>query len=190
VSPPLLDRARAAAIPLAQTYGLTEACSQVTTSTIGDPSTAGPPLFCTRVATADDGEILVRGPTVARVEPDGWLHTGDLGELDAEGRLRVTGRRSERIVTGGENVAPAEVEGVLESHPAVAEAAVHARPDPEWGEAVVATVVLRDGMRADPDDLRAHCRAALAPYKVPKTVEFATALPRTQSGKLRREALK
>jgi o-succinylbenzoate---CoA ligase len=190
VPPPLLDRARAGGIPLAQTYGLTEACSQVTTSAIGDPSTAGPPLFCTRVATTGDSEILVRGPTVARVESDGWLHTGDLGDLDAEGRLRVTGRRSETIVTGGENVAPAEVEGVLESHPAVAEAAVHARPDPEWGEAVIATVVLRDNMRADSDDLRAHCRSALAPYKVPKTVGFATALPRTQSGKLRREALK
>jgi acyl-CoA synthetase (AMP-forming)/AMP-acid ligase II len=124
------------------------------------------------------------------VEPDGWLHTGDLGALDADGGLRVTGRRSETIVTGGENVAPAEVEGVLESHPAVAEAAVHARPDPEWGEAVVATVVLREGMNADAEDLRAHCRSALAPYKCPKAVEFATALPRTESGKLRREALK
>src|SRR5213079_1844269 len=128
IPPPLLDRARTAGVPLAQTYGLTEACSQVTTSAVGDPTTAGPPLFCTRVATAEDGEILVRGPTVARVDADGWLHTGDLGELDAEGRLRVTGRRGDTIVTGGENVAPAEVEGVLESHPAVAEAAVHARP--------------------------------------------------------------
>jgi O-succinylbenzoic acid--CoA ligase len=192
VPPGLLDRARAAGVPLAQTYGLTEACSQVTTSAIGDPSTAGPPLFCTRVATGEGGEILVRGPTVARGArgDDGWLHTGDLGELDAEGRLRVTGRRSETIVTGGENVAPAEVEGVLESHPAVAEAAVHARPDSEWGEAVVATVVLRDGMHADPEDLRTHVRAALAPFKVPKSVEFVSALPRTPSGKLRREALK
>jgi o-succinylbenzoate---CoA ligase len=102
----------------------------------------------------------------------------------------VTGRRGETIVTGGENVAPAEVEGVLETHPAVAEAAVHARPDPEWGEAVVATVVLREGMHADPEDLRAHVRAALAPFKVPKAVEFATVLPRTPSGKLRRQALK
>ncbi|MDQ6915939.1 MAG: AMP-binding protein, partial [Actinomycetota bacterium] len=191
VPPALLERAREAGVPLAQTYGLTQACSQVTTSAIGDPSTAGPPLFCTRVEIADDGEILVAGPTVApgATGPDGRLHTGDLGTLDDHGRLTVTGRRSETIVTGGENVAPAEVEAVLEAHPAVAEAAVHARPDSEWGEAIVATVVPRDGVRLDPDDLRAHCRATLAGFKVPKAIEIATSLPRTASGKLRRDAL-
>jgi len=191
VPPALLERARAAGLPLAQTYGLTEACSQVTTSAIGDPSTAGLPLFCTRVEIAPDGEILVAGPTVApgATDADGVLHTGDLGELDERGRLRVTGRRAETIVTGGENVSSVEVEAILEAHPAVAEAAVHGRPDEEWGEAVVATVVLRDGMRADPRDLRAHCRASLAGFKVPKTIELAPALPRTPSGKLRRTAL-
>lgn len=191
VAPALLERARAARVPLAQTYGLTQACSQVTTSAIGDPSTAGPPLFCTSVEVAPDGEVLVAGPTVApgATAADGRLHTGDLGTLDERGRLTVTGRRSETIVTGGENVAPAEVEAVLEAHPAVAEAAVHARPDEEWGEAVVATVVPRDGMHVDPADLRAHCRAALAGFKVPKAIELATSLPRTASGKLRRDAL-
>jgi O-succinylbenzoic acid--CoA ligase len=189
--PALRERAREAGFPLAQTYGLTEACSQVTISEIGDPATAGRPLFCTSVDIGDSGEILVRGPTVApgAADPGGWLHTGDLGELDESGRLRVTGRRAETIVTGGENVAPAEVEGVLEAHPAVAEAAVHGRSDPEWGETVVATVVLRDGMRTDAAELLAHCRAALAGFKVPKAIEFAAALPRTASGKLRREAL-
>jgi o-succinylbenzoate---CoA ligase len=189
--PALAERGRAAGVPLAQTYGLTEACSQVTTSAIGEPSTAGSPLFCTSVSTAPDGEILVAGPTVAPAAagPDGLLRTGDLGELDDRGRLRVTGRRAETIVTGGENVAPAEVERVLEEHPAVAEAAVHGRPDPEWGEAVVATVVLRDGMRVDAAELRAHCRAALAGFKVPKAIDFAGSLPRTASGKLRRDAL-
>jgi O-succinylbenzoic acid--CoA ligase len=191
VSPDLRERAREAGLPLAQTYGLTEACSQVTTSAIGDPSTAGPPLFCTTVSTGPDGEILVAGPTVApgAAGPDGLLHTGDLGELDERGRLRVIGRRTETIVTGGENVAPGEVEGVLEAHPAVAEARVHGQPDPEWGEAVVATVVLRDGMRIDAVELRAHCRAALAGFKVPKAFEFAGSLPRTPSGKLRRDAV-
>jgi O-succinylbenzoic acid--CoA ligase len=191
VAPAVLERAGAAGIPLAQTYGLTQACSQVTTSAVGDPSTAGPPLFCTSVTIAGDGEILVSGPTVApdAAGPGGVLQTGDLGELDERGRLTVTGRRSDTIVTGGENVAPAEVEAVLEAHPAVAEAAVHARPDPEWGEAVVATVVPRDGMRVDPADLRAHCRAALAGFKVPKAIELATGLPRTPSGKIRRHAL-
>jgi o-succinylbenzoate---CoA ligase len=184
----LLERASAAGVPLAQTYGLTEACSQVTTSDIGDPTTAGRPLFCTRVDIGERGEILVRGPTVAPAAGP-VLHTGDLGELDAAGRLAVRGRASELIVSGGENVSPVEVEAVLEAHPAVAEAAVHGRPDPQWGEAVVATVVLRDGRHADEADLRAHCRAALAGFKVPKAIAFARSLPRTAAGKLRREAL-
>jgi o-succinylbenzoate---CoA ligase len=190
VAPELLRRARDAGVPVAQTYGLTEACSQVTTARPGDEQPdAGPPLFCTRVRMAGDGEILVAGPTLASAGPGGWHPTGDLGDLDGDGRLRVTGRKADTIVTGGENVAPTEVEAVLAEHPAVAEAAVHARPDPDWGEAVVATVVLRDGMRADPADLLAHCTARLARFKVPKDVRFAAALPRTRSGKLLRRAL-
>ena len=92
-------------------------------------------------------------------------------------------------MTGGENVAPAEVEAVLEAHPAVSEAAVHARPDDEWGEAVVATVVLAPGGAATADELRAHVRGRLAAFKVPKDVGFATTLPRTPSGKLLRRLL-
>lgn len=187
----LAQRALDRGWPLAQTYGLTEACSQVATSPIGEPQTAGPPLEGTRVEIASDGEILVAGATVARgaVAPDGWLHTGDLGLLDAAGRLLVTGRSADTIVSGGENVSPAEVEAVLEAHPAVAEAAVLGRADPEWGEAVMATVVLRPGHGADAQQLRAHCAASLAPYKVPKAISFATELARTASGKLRRGAL-
>jgi o-succinylbenzoate---CoA ligase len=174
----LVGRAAAAGVPVATTYGLTEACSQVTT--------LGAPLFCTTVRLASDGEILVRGPTVAPAAGP-VLHTGDLGEWSADGALHVVGRKADTIVTGGENVAPAEVEAVLEAHPAVAEAAVHGRPDAEWGEAVVATVVLRAAAGAE--ELRAHCAARLAPYKVPKAVAFADVLPRTPSGKLRRAAL-
>lgn len=190
--PPLARRAAAAGIPVAQTYGLTEACSQVTTSAIGSPETAGRPLPGTRVALAPDGEILVAGPTVAPSarDEDGLLHTGDLGALDASGRLAVTGRKADTIVTGGENVAPAEVEAVLASHPAVAEAAVYGRSDPEWGERVVAAVVLRPGAAGAAEELRAHCRGALAGFKVPKEIWFATdGLPRTPSGKLLRRAL-
>ncbi len=183
IPPALLERADAAGVRCVTTYGMTEACSQITTG--------GPPLFCTRVRIAGDGEILVRSPTVApgAVAADGWLHTGDLGALDEHGHLRVTGRATDTIVTGGENVAPAEVEAVLEAHPAVAEAAVHGRPDDEWGEAVVATVVLRDGMRADAETLRGHVREHLAPFKVPKAIAFTAALPRTPSGKLLRRDL-
>jgi o-succinylbenzoate---CoA ligase len=178
ISPGLLGRAAAAGVPVAPTYGLTEACSQVTT--------LGAPLFCTRVRLAADGEILVSGPTVAP-SAGPVLHTGDLGAWNADGALHVAGRKSDTIVTGGENVAPAEVEGVLESHPAVAEAAVHGRAHREWGEAVVATVVLRAD--ASEDDLRSHCAARLAPFKVPKAIRFADALPRTRSGKLVRDRL-
>ena len=185
VPPDLLRRAAAAGVPVAQTYGLTETCSQVTTQSPGDPEPdAGPPLFCTRVRVAGDGELMVSGPTVAG---GGELATGDLGRRDAAGRVTVTGRKADTIVTGGENVAPTEVEAVLTEHPAVAEAAVHARPDATWGEAVVATVVLRAPVTEA--ELRGHCAARLAAFKVPKAVTFAGALPRTASGKLLRRAL-
>jgi o-succinylbenzoate---CoA ligase len=189
---PLVARAREAAIPVAQTYGLTEACSQVTTARPGDAQPdAGPPLFCTRVRIDAEGQILVHSPTVARgaAGPDGWLATGDLGALDAEGRLTIVGRKADTIISGGENVAPAEVEAVLAEHPAVAEAVVYGRPDAEWGEVIVATVVLKPGTGAAEDDLREHCAARLAPYKVPKSVAFAADLPRTPSGKLIRRDL-
>jgi O-succinylbenzoic acid--CoA ligase len=183
IPPVLLERAAAAGVRVVSTYGLTEACSQVTTG--------GHPLFCTRVELSPAGEILVGGPTVAPGArgADGLLHTGDLGAWDADGTLRITGRAADTIVTGGENVAPAEVEAVLEAHPAVAEAAVHARPDDEWGEAVVATVVLAPGAAATGEQLRAHVRERLAGFKVPKEIGFATALPRTPSGKLLRRLL-
>ena len=117
----------------------------------------------------------------------GVLATGDLGELLADRSLRVLGRKSETIITGGENVSPSEVEAVLEEHPEVAEAAVYAVADKAWGEAVHALVVARGPV--DAAELRAHCAARLAPYKVPKAITFAAALPRTASGKLQRGSL-
>jgi O-succinylbenzoic acid--CoA ligase len=190
-SPALLERAAAAGVPVAQTYGLTEACSQVTTSPPGEPATAGPPLPGVELRLAPDGEILVGGQTVApgAVAADGFLHTGDLGLLDEQGRLTVTGRKADTIVSGGENVAPTEVEAVLLGHPAVLDAGVFGAPDPEWGEAVSATVVLRRGQAATEEELRAYCAERLARFKVPKAIGFATALPRTASGKLLRRAL-
>jgi O-succinylbenzoic acid--CoA ligase len=193
----LLDRAHDAGVPVSLTYGLTETCSQVTTTPVAEigasRTSAGGPLFCTSVRIAPDEEILVRGPTVApgAPAPDGWLHTGDLGSLDERGRLRVTGRKADTIVSGGENVAPAEVEAVLEAHAGVREAAVLGRPDERWGEAVTAIVVARGGAALDPEELREHCRRALAPFKVPKRfVLAAEPLPRTRSGKLLRRELR
>jgi O-succinylbenzoic acid--CoA ligase len=193
----LIARAQAAGVPVTPTYGLTEACSQV--------STAGPTLFCTRVSIDTAGEILVAGPTVApgSVAADGWLHTGDLGAIDEQGSLALSGRASETIVSGGENIVPSEIEAVLESHPDVLEAAVVGREDAKWGEAVSAIVVLCPDrapsgrrMPAIPPagvveaELRAHCAEQLAPFKVPKSVSLRTSpLPRTRSGKLLRREL-
>ncbi len=196
----LLARAREAGIPVAASYGMTEACSQI--------ATAGWPLIGVELRIAqDDGEVLVRGPTIApgSIASDGWLATGDLGELDGRGRLRIAGRKADTIVTGAENVAPLEVESVLLEHPAVADAAVFGRPDTEWGEAVVATVVLRDGFGWEGgvdcvdggaaggvgvQELRAHCAARLAGFKVPKAIAFSDRLPRSDGGKLLRRELR
>jgi O-succinylbenzoic acid--CoA ligase len=178
-----------------QTYGLTEACSQVTTLAPVDAhrklGSAGRPLLTTHLRI-QDGEILVQGPTVApgRADADGWLHTGDLGHIDEEGFLYVQDRIDDMIVSGGENIVPAEVEEVLLRHPEVADAAVVGREDPEWQQAVTAVVVLVNGSVATPDDLRHHCADSLADFKVPKRVELAAALPRTPSGKLMRRALR
>jgi o-succinylbenzoate---CoA ligase len=118
---------------------------------------------------------------------NGTLRTGDLGRLDDHGRLIVTGRKSDTIISGGENVAPAEVEAVLLEHPAVEDAGVFARPHPEWGEAVTARVVLRRDTTET--ELREFVRERLAGFKVPKTIEVAEVLPRTASGKLLRREL-
>ena len=216
----LLERCAASGIPVVQTYGLTEACSQVATLSPADapkrPGAAGRPLYpnAVRIALADGtdaapgeaGEILVRGPIVmagyhgqpeatARTIVDGWLHTGDVGSLDADGLLHVLDRRDDLIITGGENVYPAEVEGVLVEHPWVAEAGVIGVPDDRWGQRVIAIVRLSDAPDVAaanaPEVLRAHCRARLGGYKVPGEVRITgEELPRTAAGKLRRAALR
>lgn len=182
ISPGLLRRAETAGVPVAPTYGMTEACSQI--------ATFGVPLHGVELRIVD-GEVHVRGPIVApsALAEDGWLHTGDLGELDERGRLRIIGRSSETIVSGGENVAPAEVEAVLLEHPAVADAGVFARADTEWGERVAAIVVLRDGQAISALELQDFVSARLARFKVPKEIAFSDRLPRTASGKLLRREL-
>jgi O-succinylbenzoic acid--CoA ligase len=209
----LMERARARGIPVLLTYGLTEACSQVTTEGPGDAdgTTAGAPLPGLEVRILDgglrplppgeEGTIAVRGRSLMRgyldeegataeVLRDGWLLTGDVGRLDARGRLTVLARRTDLILSGGENVYPAEVEAVLADHPAVAEVAVVGRPDPRWGQVPVAVVVPR--RTAAPDalpGLRAWARSRLAAFKVPAEVLPATELPRTAAGKVDRAAV-
>jgi o-succinylbenzoate---CoA ligase len=179
----LLEWAERVGFPAVPVYGMTETSSQVVA---GIP---GRPLRDVELSIAGDGEILVRGPMVARgaLAGDAWLHTGDSGRLDDEGRLHVLGRLKELIVTGGEKVAPAEVEEALLTHPAVRDAGVVGLPDPEWGEAVTAFVVLR--APATEADLIEHLRPLLAPYKLPKRIEQVPALPRNPAGKLLRREI-
>jgi o-succinylbenzoate---CoA ligase len=184
IAPALLARAGGARVGVSPSYGMTEACSQIATEGIA--------LLGTEVSIAHDGEVLVRGRTVATgaLGPDGWLHTGDLGALDDAGRLVIAGRKADTIVTGGENVAPVEVESVLLEHPGVVDAAVFGRIDPEWGEAIVAHVVLADGADLETEALRAHCVSRLAPFKVPKRFEPVAGVPRGATGKLLRRELR
>jgi O-succinylbenzoic acid--CoA ligase len=183
----LVEWATARGLPVLQTYGMTETASQIATLSAAEAlerrGSAGRPLPGVELEIADDGEILVRGPMVApgALSADGWLHTGDRGRLE-DGYLAVEGRLDDVIVTGGENVAAVEVEEALLSHPAVADAAVVGLPDPEWGEAVTAFVVL--SAETPESDLIAHCRGRLAGYKVPKAVQRVDSLPRNAAGKL------
>jgi O-succinylbenzoic acid--CoA ligase len=189
----LLEWAVEIGLPVLQTYGMTETASQVATLRAGEAVThhgsAGRPLLGVELSIAGGGEILVRGPMVARgaVADDGWLHTGDAGHLDEDGFLHVEGRIDDVIVTGGENVGAGEVEDVLLSHPAVADAAVAGRPDREWGAAVTAWVVLATHV---PDvELASHCRGRLAGHKVPKAFVRMEELPRNAAGKVLRRRL-
>lgn len=212
----LIERADGEDIPVHPTYGMTETASQIATArpaeALACEGTVGRPLFGTDVTIVDEdgepvgagetGELVVAGPTVTagyldeavteRAFGTYGLHTGDLGYRDEVGRLWITGRRSDLIVTGGENVDPAEVREVLCSHPAIEDAAVVGLDDEEWGERVAALVVADAGNDESPDGdaLRAHCRERLAGYKLPRTIEFTTALPRTPSGTVNRAVVR
>ncbi|MCO4770689.1 MAG: AMP-binding protein [Deltaproteobacteria bacterium] len=191
----LLARARAAGLPAFATYGMTEAGSTVTLeSSLDGASSAGTPLPGVGVRIGEGDVIEVRTPAmmegydpphVTPLTDDGWLRTRDVGRLEPDGRLVVLDRRSDLIVTGGENVAPARVEEVIASHPAVDEVAVLGLPDPSWGQRVVA--VVRPRGPVDCADLVDWCRGRLAPYEVPKDWQITgDALPRDPTGKLRR----
>jgi O-succinylbenzoic acid--CoA ligase len=212
---PLLEECRRRGVPVVQTYGLTETASQVATLAPEEALTrlgsAGKPLFGTELrvlredgsdcAADEAGEIVVRGPTVspgylnrpeetARALRDGWLHTGDLGYLDTEGYLYVLDRRDDLIVSGGENVYPAEIESVLQTHPAVLEAGVCGVADARWGSVPLAMVALRPGTAAGADTLLAFCAERLARFKLPSRIVFVDELPRNAAGKLVRSELR
>jgi O-succinylbenzoic acid--CoA ligase len=190
----LLVRARAKGFEVLQTYGLTETASQVACERPGeaDGTTAGRPLPGTEIRIGADGEIEVRGPTLMRGylgEPPvrEWFRTGDLGEIDSRGRLTVHARRTDLIVSGGENVYPAEVEAALLTHPGVKDAAVVPWPDPSLGQVGWAAVVTRAPVGSQELDI--HVRKRLAAFKAPRRYVFLLELPRAESGKLDRVAL-
>jgi O-succinylbenzoic acid--CoA ligase len=193
LDPALRDAAARIGARVVSTYGLTESC--------GGLAYDGIPFDGTDIRVGPSGEIELTGSTVmegyrddpsataAAFTTDGWLRTGDLGELDAEGRLVVLGRADDAIRTGGETVWPDEVEAALRSHPGVGDVAVVGVPDAEWGQRVAAWVVPADPS-APPtlDQLRERCRERLARFKAPSELILVRALPRTPSGKLRRGA--
>jgi o-succinylbenzoate---CoA ligase len=191
----LLETARAAGVPVVTTYGMTETC--------GGCVYDGVPLDGVQVRIGDDESIWIGGPVLfsgylggPRAAGDGWLRTSDLGRLDAAGRLVVRGRADDVINTGGHKVVPGEVAAVLLTYPGVRDAAVLSEPDPEWGERVVAVVVLADP--ADPPTLellRLHVQERLPRYAAPSRVAVVEAVPMLSSGKhdlprLRRELLR
>jgi fatty-acyl-CoA synthase len=148
------------------------------------------------LAPGERGEICVRGPQVMAgywnnreatnevIDADGWFHTGDIGQADEDGYVYVVDRLKDMVITGGENVYPAEVETVLYNHPAIAEVAVLGTPHHQWGEAVTAVVALNPGAALTLDELREFARDKLAGYKIPLRLEFVDALPRNPAGKV------
>ncbi len=200
-------------VSILEGYGLTEASPVVTFNTpwASRLGSVGRPLPGVSLTIAgsdgaahsagEDGEILVRGPSVmagylnkprptAEAIRDGALWTGDVGRLDADGYLFITGRSKDLIIVGGENVYPREIESVLADHPAVAEAVVVPAPDRLRGETPVAFVVLREGATTTDAELRGFCRGRLAPYKIPSAVRIVPELPRGPTGKVHKRALR
>ncbi|MGE5178857.1 MAG: class I adenylate-forming enzyme family protein [Bacteroidota bacterium] len=213
--PALLEEAARLGMRALPTYGMTETASQATTLPLREwprgLETAGRPLPFTQVeirgeddrplGPGAEGEIVVRGPTVMAGylgDPDAtaaafqkrWLRTGDVGLWDPEGRLVVLDRRADRVVTGGENVSPEEVERVLATHPAVRAACVVGLPSREWGQEVAAAVELKPGAAVTPEALREHARGALSGFKIPRRVLILDALPRSAGGKLLRRLVR
>ena len=191
------EEAESRGIPLRATYGLTETCSQVATATASAPRDLVP-LDGIDVRVRDGhieiGGFYVYSCTTRKqagphtLTPDGYLRTGDLGRLRADGVLEVLGRADELIITGGENVVPVEVEAVLESHPQISRAVVFGLPDAEWGE-IVAAALVADGSPPTDADLRLWCDDQFASFRRPRRIAWLDVLPETAAGKIDRQAI-
>lgn len=215
VHPSVLENLKWQVTPnIYRTYASTDS-GQMAISKPGDlaakPSAAGKPVWCVELRIVDEnsspvpvseiGEIICQSPLATEgyyMNPeatnasfrDGWFHTGDLGYFDEEGYLFVVGRKKDMVKSGGISVYPLEIEGVLYKHPDVVEAAVIGVPDPEWGEAVRAAVILKKDARVGGPQLIQFCKEQLASYKVPKSVDILTSLPHTEIGKVNKVKLK
>ncbi|WP_142506570.1 o-succinylbenzoate--CoA ligase [Melghirimyces algeriensis] len=210
---PLLDRCKEKGVPVFQTYGMTETASQIVTLAPEDSlrklGSAGKPLFPSQlkiikegreVPHSETGEIVVKGPNVTsgywkredatkKAIREGWLFTGDLGYLDEEGFLYVLDRRSDLIISGGENIYPAEVEAALVSHSAVEEAGVVGVSDETWGQVPVGFVKWKEGKQVEEEELIRHCEKRLAGYKVPIRIYPVKEMPKSASNKILRRQL-
>ncbi|GBO54911.1 long-chain-fatty-acid--CoA ligase [Pseudanabaena sp. lw0831] len=208
----LIERCLRLNLPISPTYGMTETASQITTlspcEAVNKRDSSGLPLFGNQLRIVDDnqqdldvgaiGQILVQGASVMNgylnqpennTIQDGWLHTGDVGYLDREGYLYVISRRSDLIISGGENIYPTEIETILLEHPAIAEACVVGISDREWGEIVTAVIVT--DIQLSLEEIRNFCeQKSLARYKLPKSVYIWESLPKTASGKLLRQEMR
>lgn len=204
-----LERAKSRGLPILQTYGMTETCSQTATLSKEEAErkvgSAGKPLFFNQIKIkgaaepGEVGEVLVKGPHVtpgyigshcdkSPLTADGWLTTGDAGYVDEEGYLFIVDRRADLIISGGENIYPAEIENVLVAHPSVKEAGVCAKDDEKWGQVPVAFLVTSGPVTKE--ELLDYCALHLARYKTPKEIHFIEQLPRNASNKLMRFELK
>jgi O-succinylbenzoic acid--CoA ligase len=197
LAPALYERATAEGWPLNPSYGMSETAAQVATWTPADgpwrPGLVGQPLGRNEFSLAADGRIRIRGPQLMAgyvagggIDPDGRLTTGDLGKIDAAGRLTVTGRADYMLISGGRNVHPLEVEACLAACPGVRDAAVTGIPDAVWGDLVVALVA----GEARVADIDAWCRARLPGHARPRRIVAVAGLPRNATGKLERAALR
>jgi o-succinylbenzoate---CoA ligase len=211
---PLLEDCVARSIPVSQSYGLTESCSQATTLAPADAlrrlGSAGRPLIQVQLRIVNEqgkdalagepGMICLKGPSITRgydhhpeataqAIHDGWLSTGDIGYLDEDGYLYVLDRRNDLIISGGENVYPAEIESLLLSHPDIVEAGVCGQPDANWGQVAIAFVHLRPDSTVTAEGLQAFIGSRLARYKQPRFIHIVDALPRNSAGKLLRREL-
>jgi len=217
VPPPLLRDYLERGVTVLQGYGMTETAPAITllagSQALDKLGSAGTPVPFTEVrlarrdggtvqAAGERGEICVRGPnvtpgywaqpaaTAAAIDAEGWLHTGDIGYLDDDGCLYVVDRLKDMVISGGENVYPAEVEAVLHAHPAVRDVAVIGLPDVRWGEAVTAVVVPANGQSPDLEEIRSFASGRLARYKLPLRLELVEQLPRNPAGKVRKDQLR